>query len=156
MHKYNNLVEYQRIFPFLTLFQKQGKGYALTVFENFLHYLKLKTFCDPVEHFLVLFFSQYELPFKLHVITFSNRNYYFPGPFRTPEEYHKFLIKKLGIIIKKRKENTFQNKIFGELLAYITQGENSISYLRDILEQLFLQGLENRAYIHYRWLLNRE
>lgn len=143
----------QYILKFSNRIRLNGNLKSVGIMETFLQYVKLKTSLDIVAGLPLWFFSQYTLPFKLYVVTFSNRHYYFPGPFFSQEHVHTFFLKKYGAAIKKRLQDdpTISETIFNELVGFL-QLEN-ISYLQDILDHVYNMGLENRAFVHYRWLL---
>jgi hypothetical protein len=152
-NKFSGLVGEVTLLTFFNRLQKQGSLVNRRVFENFLIYVKWKFHVNPLNFLTERFFLQYDLPFYLEVVTFSNRNYLFPEPFSTASASRKFFIKKFGLVIRKRTEGFYLNKIFTELLNFFNP--NQQSYLRDSLDSVMHQGLENRAYVHYRWLIRK-
>lgn len=128
---------------------KHGMPFSRVTFEKFYIFIKFFYRVDPWLFVHSVFLTRYDLPFKVSVITLSNRNYYFPDPFLNDQEVSRFLVKKFGSSVKKRSEQFFLGRVFGELTDFL-KGSTSSTFM-NFLESVFLQGLDNRAYVHYRW-----
>jgi hypothetical protein len=143
---------------FLTLSLKnqlvqKGKKTGWCYFNSFLLFLKFQYNVTGIPILLDHFLDSISLPYKLYVVRFSNRNYYFPGPIFIDAEQLAFLRKAFNTGIKKQYDIKYINKFFIEIIAFLTQSGDSI--LLQILQNIIDQGMENRAFIHYRWRLHK-
>lgn len=143
---------------FLTLSLKnqllqKGKKTGWCYFNSFLLFLKFNYNVSGIPILMDQFLDSVSLPYKLYVVRFSNRNYYFPGPIFIDAEQLAFLKKAFNTGIKKQHDIKYINKFFTEIIAFLTQSEDSI--LLQILQNIIDQGMENRAFIHYRWRLHK-
>jgi hypothetical protein len=143
---------------FLTLSLKnqllqKGKKTGGCYFNSFLLFLKFNYNVTGIPILMDHFLDSVSLPYKLYVVRFSNRNYYFPGPIFIDSEQLVFLRKAFNAGIKKQYDIKYINKFFIEIIAFLTKSEDSI--LLQILQNIIDQGMENRAFIHYRWRLHK-
>ena len=97
--------------------------------------------------------NSFYLPYRLYTVKLSNRSYSFPGPILSEMDYQNLLIKSFGKALRRRKESGLLNKFFFELCLFIDQQPDS--ELLMLLEDIVRLGFENRAFLHYRWLVSR-
>jgi hypothetical protein len=147
---------WELLIKFSTKLCLQGKTTAYYIFQSFYLLFKKLTRTFYFARFPLYFFRQYFLPFRLRIVIFSNRAYYFPVPFQTDAQKNHLLLKKFtNKILRLRKETTFFQKFFFELRNFLHKSKHD-SYFYAHLEKFFLQGIENRAFVHYRWLLPKD
>lgn len=133
---------------------RHGQGErSMIIFNNFLFFLKSSYDLDPILFLKHFFLNSFYLPYRLYTVKLSNRSYSFPGPILSEMEYQNLLIKNFGKALRRRKESGFLNKFFFELCLFIDQQPDSELVM--LLEDIVRLGFENRAFVHYRWLISR-
>jgi hypothetical protein len=132
---------------------QRGKKTGWFFFNEFLFFLKFNYYITGLYLLIEQFLEAITLPYKLYVVRFSNRNYYFPGPILSDAEQLAFIRKAFSAGIRKQHDIKYINKFFLEIVAFINKSSDSI--LLQILNHIIDQGLENRAFIHYRWQLHK-
>jgi len=141
------------LYSFRNNLLKKGKNTSRTLFLFFLQFIKFNFMVNPIKLIEKIFLKIFSLPFKLYIVKLSNRNYYFPGPILSDKEQHSFLLKGFNSAITKQSDFKWINRFFLEFTAFLRQSTDS--YLLNYLYQIVDVGMENRAFIHYRWLLYR-
>ena len=134
-------------------FQRSGHYFVHRVAENFLIYLKMEHNVNPLHFLLVWIIQTKYLPFKLYKVRLSNRNYLFPGPFHSQKQQLAVVFAFLAQALHRRSEQTYDLRFFSELLLYFSNDRDSL--LNQYLDHYIDQGYENRAFLHYRWMLKR-
>jgi hypothetical protein len=119
---------------------QKGKKTGWIFFNEFLFFLKFNYFITGIFLILDEFLDAVLLPYKLYVVKFSNRNYYFPGPILVQKEQLAFVRKAFSAGIKKQSDIKYINKFFIEIIAFINQSSDSM--LLQILNQMLNLNLE--------------
>jgi hypothetical protein len=133
---------------------KEGRNErSASIFTGFLLFLKLTYDIDAIWFVQQAFLHSYTLPFRTYTIKLSNRNYHFPGPILSELEYQHLLMKLFSKALRKRNDGSFLDNFFSELCLFFDQQPDSILF--QLLEAIVQQGMENRAFIHYRWKMKR-
>jgi hypothetical protein len=132
---------------------QKGKKTGWVFFNEFLIFLKFNYYLTGIFVIIENFLEAITLPYKLYIVKFSNRNYYFPGPILAEKEQLAFIRKAFNTGIRKQHDIKYINRFFMEIIAFLNKSTDSI--LLQILNNIIDQGLENRAFIHYRWQLHK-
>lgn len=132
---------------------QKGKKSGWFFFNEFLFFLKFNYYIAGIYVLIDHFLDAVSLPYKLYIVKFSNRNYYFPGPILVESEQLAFVRKAFSAGIRKQHDIKYINKFFMEIIAFLNKSSDSI--LLQILNHIIDQGIENRAFIHYRWQLHK-
>jgi hypothetical protein len=133
---------------------KKGQKTGWIFFNEFLFFLKFNYHIIGIHRIMTQFLDSFSLPYKLYVVRFSNRSYYFPGPIFADKEQLAFVRKAFSTAIKKQNEVKYINRFFSEIIEFLNDSPDSI--LLQILNHIIDRGIENRAFMHYRWILHKK
>lgn len=152
MTKHLDILETPLFLKFRNRLMKKGNPYGKKTFEDFLFFLKMFT-RTPIllEYFFYRFFRILELPYRICIIRFSNRNYYYPGHIKYKEDNDKFILKGLISALKSPRLYGLHSRGIFELFAFLANDFSTsgiLKYLYNIIDT----GYDNRAFIHYRWV----
>ena len=136
------------------LLVKKGQKTGWIFFNEFLFFLKFNYHIIGIHRIMSQFLDSFSLPYKLYVVRFSNRSYYFPGPIFADKEQLSFVRKAFSTAVKKQNEIKYINRFFSEIIEFLNNSPDSI--LLQILNHIIDRGIENRAFMHYRWILHKK